>query len=139
MPATPATDRRVPGRCYCERGSATAPGKRAIRVEVRSRAANDYDIQLAVPTGGVALKKGDVVWASIYARAVSTGDESGQGVLGLVVEQKTAPYDKLIQRKASIGKTYALNPGSEFAEGILRAVLVTIEPGRVVGHQFVSG
>ena len=41
--------------------------------------------------------------------------------------------------KASIGKTYALNPGSEFAEGILRAVLVTIEPGRVVGHQFVSG
>ncbi len=41
--------------------------------------------------------------------------------------------------KATIGRTYALNPGSEFAEGILRAVLVTIEPGRVVGHQFVSG
>lgn len=41
--------------------------------------------------------------------------------------------------KADIGQTYALNPGSEFAEGILRAVLVTVEPGRVVGHQFVSG
>ena len=41
--------------------------------------------------------------------------------------------------KTNIGKTYALNPGSEFAEGILRAVLITIEPGRVVGHQFVSG
>jgi Icc-related predicted phosphoesterase len=39
----------------------------------------------------------------------------------------------------SIGRTRAINPGSEFAEGILRGVLVTIEPGRVVGHQFVSG
>lgn len=39
----------------------------------------------------------------------------------------------------SIGRTRAINPGSEFAEGILRGVLVTLEPGRVVGHQFVSG
>lgn len=39
----------------------------------------------------------------------------------------------------NIGKTRAINPGSEFAEGILRGALVTIEPGRVVGHQFVSG
>jgi uncharacterized protein len=38
-----------------------------------------------------------------------------------------------------IGRTRAINPGSEFAEGILRGVLVTVEPGRVVGHQFVSG
>ncbi len=41
--------------------------------------------------------------------------------------------------QVQIGSTYAINPGSEFAEGILRAALVTIEPGRVVGHQFVSG
>jgi len=38
-----------------------------------------------------------------------------------------------------IGRTEAINPGSEYAEGVLRAVLVTIEPGRVVGHQFVTG
>ena len=38
-----------------------------------------------------------------------------------------------------IGRTKAINPGSEFAEGILRGVLVTIEPNRVIGHQFVSG
>lgn len=41
--------------------------------------------------------------------------------------------------QVNIGRTYAINPGSEFAEGILRAVLVTVEPERVVGHQFVSG
>ncbi len=38
-----------------------------------------------------------------------------------------------------IGATQAINPGSEYAEGILRGVLVTIEPTRVVGHQFVTG
>lgn len=41
--------------------------------------------------------------------------------------------------KADIGRTCSINPGSEFAEGILRAVLVTLEPERVVGHQFVNG
>jgi Icc-related predicted phosphoesterase len=39
----------------------------------------------------------------------------------------------------TIGRTHAINPGSEYAEGILRGVLVTIEPDRVVGHQFVTG
>lgn len=38
-----------------------------------------------------------------------------------------------------IGKTHAINPGSEYSEGILRGVIVTVEPGRVVGHQFVTG
>lgn len=40
---------------------------------------------------------------------------------------------------ATIGRTRAINPGSEYAEGILRGVLVTLEPDRVVGHQFVTG
>jgi Icc-related predicted phosphoesterase len=38
-----------------------------------------------------------------------------------------------------LGRTRAINPGSEYAEGILRGVLVTIERDRVVGHQFVTG
>lgn len=38
-----------------------------------------------------------------------------------------------------IGRTLAINPGSEYAEGVLRGALVTVEPGRVVGHQFVNG
>jgi Icc-related predicted phosphoesterase len=39
----------------------------------------------------------------------------------------------------TIGRTKAINPGSEYAEGVLRGVLVTVEPDRVVGHQFVTG
>jgi Icc-related predicted phosphoesterase len=37
------------------------------------------------------------------------------------------------------GRTLALNPGSEYGEGVLRGLIVTIRGGDVVGHQFTSG
>ncbi|HEX2088820.1 MAG TPA: metallophosphoesterase [Actinomycetota bacterium] len=37
-----------------------------------------------------------------------------------------------------LGRTWAVNPGSEYAEGVLRAALVTVEPSRVVSHQLVA-
>ena len=40
---------------------------------------------------------------------------------------------------ARYGRTHALNPGSEYGEGILRGVIVAIRAGEVVGHQFTSG
>lgn len=39
---------------------------------------------------------------------------------------------------ARLGKTRAINPGSEYNAGILRGVIVTVDPDRVVGHQFVG-
>lgn len=41
--------------------------------------------------------------------------------------------------EASIGRTKAYNPGSEYAEGVLRGVLVVLEGDQVKGRQFVSG
>jgi Icc-related predicted phosphoesterase len=38
----------------------------------------------------------------------------------------------------SIGKTLALNPGSEYGDGVLRGVIVTLSATRVV-HQFTAG
>jgi Icc-related predicted phosphoesterase len=38
-----------------------------------------------------------------------------------------------------IGRTLAFNPGSEYSEGILRGVLVSLQNGRVERHQFTSG
>jgi Icc-related predicted phosphoesterase len=38
-----------------------------------------------------------------------------------------------------IGRTLAFNPGSEYSEGILRGVLVSLKNGRVERHQFTSG
>ncbi len=39
---------------------------------------------------------------------------------------------------ARLGKTEAINPGSEYNVGVLRGVIVTVDPHRVVGHQFVG-
>ena len=42
--------------------------------------------------------------------------------------------------EAKIGKTLALNPGSEYSEGILRGAIVTLSSKKgVKGYQFVSG
>jgi Icc-related predicted phosphoesterase len=40
---------------------------------------------------------------------------------------------------ALIGRTLCINPGSDYTEGTLSAVIVEIADGRVVSHQFVSG
>jgi Icc-related predicted phosphoesterase len=38
-----------------------------------------------------------------------------------------------------IGRTTAINVGSEYGEGILRGVLLTIGDGKLLHHQAVSG
>ena len=38
-----------------------------------------------------------------------------------------------------IKRTPALNPGSEYGEGVLRGLIVSIRGGEVIGHQFTSG
>lgn len=81
-------------------------GGRALRVEARKRAATDYELQYTLPISAVDLAKGDVVWASVRARMIDTQDESGQGVLGLVVEQNQAPFNKLVQRRISVGREW---------------------------------
>jgi Icc-related predicted phosphoesterase len=38
-----------------------------------------------------------------------------------------------------IGRTLAINAGSEYAEGILKAAIVNIEKDKVKGHILISG
>ena len=38
-----------------------------------------------------------------------------------------------------IGRTLCVNPGSEYAEGILRGCLLNLEDGAVGGHQLTAG
>jgi Icc-related predicted phosphoesterase len=40
---------------------------------------------------------------------------------------------------ARIGRTMAFNPGSEYSEGILRGVLVSLHGNEIDRHQFTSG
>jgi Icc-related predicted phosphoesterase len=39
----------------------------------------------------------------------------------------------------TLGKTLTMNPGSEYSEGILHGVLIDLEDGRIVNHQFTMG
>ncbi len=41
--------------------------------------------------------------------------------------------------EAKLGRTIALNPGSEYSDGVLRAVVVTLNDKGVKGYQFMSG
>ena len=38
-----------------------------------------------------------------------------------------------------LGRTVALNPGSEYAEGVMKAAIVNLEPTRVKGYMLISG
>jgi endo-1,4-beta-xylanase len=75
----------------------------ALRVTTLHRTANEYNIQLKLPLPLIALKSGDVVWVAVWARMLHSGDESGQGVLGIVLEQKEEPFSKLVQHRVSVG------------------------------------
>lgn len=70
---------------------------------------------------------------SVGSRSVRAAIERVQPVLSLhghIHESKAA---------AHIGRSLVVNPGSTYAEGSLQGVLVTLEKGRVISHQFVSG
>jgi len=71
--------------------------------------------------------------SSVGSRSVRAVIERVQPVLSL--------HGHIHESRAStrIGRTLAVNPGSVYGEGTLQGVLITLEAGKVVGHQFVSG
>lgn len=79
------------------------------------------------------MEHGQPVYYGAGSRAVSDAIERYQPVVGLhghIHESRGA---------ARIGRSPALNPGSEYAEGVLDGVIVAIRGGEVVGQQFTSG
>lgn len=74
-----------------------------------------------------------VIMASVGSKAVRQAIEKYQPLLALhghVHESRGA---------TRLGRTLCVNPGSEYSEGILQAVLVTISKDKVVSHMFTSG
>jgi Icc-related predicted phosphoesterase len=83
---------------------------------------------LRIESGG-----GQPLVEPVGSTAVRTAIERAQPILSL--------HGHIHESKAvgKIGRTVLINPGSTYGEGILQGVLVTLEKGRVIGHQFVSG
>ena len=83
---------------------------------------------LRVESGG-----GQPLVEPVGSTAVRSAIERVQPVLSL--------HGHIHESKATgrIGRTTIVNPGSTYGEGTLQGVLITLEKGTVIGHQFVSG
>jgi uncharacterized protein len=81
----------------------------------------------------VQVQLGGVKYAAVGSSAVREFIERRQPLLGLhghVHESKAAQL---------LGRTLCINPGSEYTEGTLVGVLVTLGDNTVLSHQFVTG
>jgi Icc-related predicted phosphoesterase len=80
------------------------------------------------------LRSGSPVFAGVGSTAVRDALERHQPMLGLhghIHESRGG---------AKLGRTTSLNPGSEYSDGVLRGVIVTLsEKKGLRGHQLVSG
>jgi len=90
--------------------------------------APDLDDELRPQVGISGVEMG-----AVGCRAVRDSIEHYQPLIGL--------HGHIHESRGSIklGRTLCLNPGSEYSEGILRGVFVTLKKNEVTSHLFVSG
>ncbi len=76
---------------------------------------------------------GQVKFAAVGSTAVRAVEEEMQPILGLHghIHESSG-----IRR---IGRTLAINPGSDYSTGALNGALVTLERDKVAAHQLVRG
>ncbi len=76
---------------------------------------------------------GQVVMTSAGSASIRRAIEETQPVLSL--------HGHIHEARGThkLGRTLCVNPGSEYAEGIMRAAIVNLEPDRVKGYLLISG
>ncbi len=88
----------------------------------------ELDKNLKIITEG-----GQVVMKSAGSTAVKAWIEKVQPMLSLHGHIHESPGH------VRIGRTLAVNAGSEYAEGIMKAAIINLENGKVKGHLLISG
>jgi Icc-related predicted phosphoesterase len=81
----------------------------------------------------IVAQGGQVVMKSAGSTAVKAFIEKIQPMLTLHGHIHESPGH------TRIGRTLAINAGSEYAEGILKAAIINLEGGKVKGHLLISG
>lgn len=81
----------------------------------------------------IEFEAGQVIMASAGSAAIRRGLGELQPVLSLHGHIHEA------RGTQKLGRTLCLNPGSEYAEGIMKASIVNLEPTRVKGYLLISG
>lgn len=79
------------------------------------------------------VRGGQVVMFGAGSAAVRRAIETHQPMLGLHGHIHESPG------VINIGRTLCVNPGSEYGEGILRGVLISLSDGEAVSHQLTAG
>lgn len=79
------------------------------------------------------VRGGQVVLFGAGSRSVRQAIETHQPALGLHGHIHESPG------AVKIGRTLCVNPGSEYGEGVVRGVLLTLAGGHVTGFQLTSG
>jgi len=81
----------------------------------------------------VVYSQGRISMVPVGSRAVRKAIETHQPLLGLHghIHESRGAY--------KIGQTMCINPGSEYSEGLLRGVIVTLDKKGIKGYQFVAG
>jgi len=88
----------------------------------------ELDDQLRIKHAG-----GQVLMKPVGSKAVRAAIERIQPLLSLHGHIHEAAGFR------HIGRTLCINPGSEYAEGIMKAALVNLDKGKVKGHMLISG
>jgi Icc-related predicted phosphoesterase len=81
----------------------------------------------------VQTSMGQTRFQPVGSTAVRAAIERYQPLLGLHGHVHEA------HASCKIGRTVCINPGSDFGEGVLHGVLVTLNKGKLKGYQMVSG
>ena len=81
----------------------------------------------------IEFEGGQVIMKSAGSASIRRGLEELQPLLSL--------HGHIHEARGvhKIGRTLCLNPGSEYAEGIMKASIVNLEPARVKGYILISG
>ncbi|HEU4673920.1 MAG TPA: hypothetical protein VFS32_13560 [Candidatus Limnocylindrales bacterium] len=81
----------------------------------------------------IRFEGGQVIMGSAGSSAIRRGLDQLQPVLSL--------HGHIHEARGvhKLGRTLCLNPGSEYAEGIMKASIVNLEPTRVKGYILISG
>lgn len=96
----------------------------------------DTCLRLVERDGGLPIPvkdQGRPVWFGAGSRAVREAVRAYQPAVGLHGHIHESPGHR------RYGRTHCFNPGSEYGQGILRGVLLSLRDGEVVGYQPVSG
>ena len=94
--------------------------------ELDSAPALDDNLRMKADAGGVTM-------ASVGSTAVRDFIEEVQPLVGLHGHVHEA------RAMVKIGRTLCVNPGSEYADGVLSGSILELGRGQVISHQFVSG